>query len=229
MKYVICTLVTVACLLATGCGSWKPFASNESGEEVTLLSDKDLTGWSAYLDDPAVKMEDVWSVEDGMLICKGEPLGYIYTDNKYTSYRLTLDWRWAPGTEPGNSGVLLRVNDEPRAIPRCIEAQLKSGSAGDLYGFHGMKIDGDADRKSMQENHELLGDMVGLKKMAAAEKEPGEWNRYEIVADGPKVTLKINGVLVNEAHDCDVVAGPIGLQSEGGEIHFRNIRLVPIQ
>ena len=38
-------------------------------------------------------------------------------------------------------------------------------------------------------------------------------------------TLKINGELVNKAHGLDVIAGPIGLQSEGGEIHFRNIRI----
>ncbi len=30
-----------------------------------------------------------------------------------------------------------------------------------------------------------------------------------------------------QAHGLDVIAGPIGLQSEGGEIHFRNIRLSP--
>ncbi len=32
----------------------------------------------------------------------------------------------------------------------------------------------------------------------------------------------VNGEKVNEATDCDVTAGAIGLQSEGGEIHFRS-------
>ena len=33
---------------------------------------------------------------------------------------------------------------------------------------------------------------------------------------------------VNEATDCDVLAGSIGLQSEGGEIHFRKIKLTKL-
>ncbi len=51
----------------------------------------------------------------------------------------------APG-KARNSGVLLRINGEPRAIPRSYEAQLRSGDAGDLYGFQGMRLEGDAAR-----------------------------------------------------------------------------------
>ena len=113
-------------------------------------------------------------------------------------------------------------------IPRAIEAQLRSGDAGDLYGFHGMKIDGDPARTKKDSRPELLGDFVGVSKIKAAEKEPGQWNTYDITLSGGNLTVLVNGEKVNEAHDCDVVAGPIGFQSEGGEIHFRNIRLTPI-
>ncbi|MFN3689685.1 MAG: hypothetical protein ACK4UU_02035, partial [Fimbriimonadales bacterium] len=40
---------------------------------IQLFNGRDLTGWKAYLADPNAKMEDVWRVEDGILICKGEP------------------------------------------------------------------------------------------------------------------------------------------------------------
>jgi hypothetical protein len=194
-------------------------------EILDLFNGRDLTGWKAFLVEPGVAMEEVWTVRDNLLICKGEPLGYLYTEKEFTNYRLIVEWRWAPETEPGNSGVLLRVNGEPKAIPRSIEAQLKSGSAGDLYGFHGMKIDGAEDRKSSQAGHELLGDFVGLSKLEANENEPGEWNRYEITVDGPSITASVNGKKLNEASGADVLAGPIGLQSEGGEIHFRKVQL----
>jgi hypothetical protein len=49
---------------------------------IKLFNGRDLTGWKAYLADPNAKMEDVWRVEDGILICKGEPLGYIYTERE---------------------------------------------------------------------------------------------------------------------------------------------------
>lgn len=198
-------------------------------EPIELFNGKNLQGWTCFLDDPNVGMKDVWRVEDGILICKGEPLGYLVTESEWTSFRVIVEWRWAPGTTPGNSGVLFRITGEPRPIPRCIEAQLKSGDAGDLYGFHGVKISGDPARMVSQANHPLVGDMVGVKKIKGNENEPGQWNTYEILVDGPVVIATINGVEVNRAADCDVMAGPIGLQSEGGEIHFRTVRLLPLE
>jgi hypothetical protein len=195
---------------------------------VKLFNGRDLSGWTAVSARPELRMDAVWSVRDGLVVCKGEPLGYIQTDRKFTDFRLEVEWRWAPGQTPGNSGVFLRINGAPRPLPRCLEHQLKSGDAGDLYGFHGMKIDGDPARRVEVKNHELGGDFVGMKKLLANENPPGEWNRAEILADGPKVTTWINGRKVNEAYGCEVVAGPIGLQSEGGEIHFRTVRVTPL-
>ena len=206
-----------------------PTPEPEGPQAIDLFNGSNLEGWSAFLVDPEVKKEEVWSVQDGVLVCKGEPLGYLYTETEHESFDLVVEWRWAPGTEPGNSGVLLRVNGEPMTIPRSIEAQLKSGSAGDLYGFHGMLISGPEDRMTGGEGHELLGDFVGVGKMEANENPPGEWNKYEISLNGSDLSVAVNGKNINSAEDCDVLAGPIGLQSEGGEIHFRTVRLTPIE
>jgi len=205
-----------------------PVPTADAAEPILLFNGKDLGGWSHYLVDPDVGKEDVWSVQDGILVCKGEPLGHLHTTADHTSFELVVEWRWAPGTEPGNSGVLLRVNGEPRAIPRSYEAQLKSGDAGDVYGFWGMSLSGDDSRKREAAGHEMLGDMVGFAKIEGNENPPGEWNRYEIRLDGPSLVVHVNGKKVNEATGADVLAGPIGLQSEGGEIHFRKVELTPI-
>ena len=202
--------------------------TSDAAEPVPLFNGKDLDGWSYFLVDPEVGMDDVWSVQDGLLVCKGEPLGYLYTTTEYTSYELVVEWRWAPGTEPGNSGVLMRINGEPRAIPRSYEAQLQSGNAGDVYGFWGMKLSGDPSRKREAAGHEMLGDMVGFKKIEANENPPGEWNRYEIRLAGPDIVIRVNDKTLNEATGAEVLAGPIGLQSEGGEIHFRKVELTPL-
>ena len=220
------TLFTLLAVAATSL-SCSLFSGAGAGGDTSLFNGRDLDDWGYHLVDPDVKMEDVWSVQDGLLVCKGEPLGYIYTKKSYTSFKLVVEWRWAPGTKPGNSGVLIRINGEPRGIPRSIEAQLASGSAGDLYGFHGMKINGDAGRFRSGKN-DAIGEYTGVGGMTKAEKEPGEWNVYEITADGSRVTAFVNGTKVNEAHDCDVVSGTIGLQSEGGEIHFRQVVMKPI-
>jgi len=84
-------------------------------------------------------------------------------------------------------------------VPRAYEAQLQAGSAGDLYGFWGLPLDGDAARRREAKGHELLGDMVGFRKIEAAEKAEGEWNTYEITLDGPSLVVLVNGKRVNEA------------------------------
>jgi len=203
---------------------------------VSLFNGKDLTGWSHFLVDPKVPAADVWSVRDGVLICKGDPLGYIYTNAEYTSFTLVVEWRWAPGAaaklgKNPNSGVLLRVNGEPKpkGVPRAYEAQLQAGSAGDLYGFWGMPLDGPADRKREAKGHELLGDMNGVRKIEGAEHAEGDWNTYEITLDGPSLVVFVNGKKLNEATASNVMPGRIALQSEGGEIHFRRVELTPIR
>lgn len=197
-----------------------------SSDTIELFNGKNLEGWSHFLVDGTVPREDVWSVEDGVLICQGAPEGYLYTDAAYKNFRLTLDWRWAPGEKPGNSGVLLRIHGPARTfLPQCVEAQLQHGNAGDIWGFYGAAVKGDVDRSVVVEGHSALGDFKGVRKIKDAENPPGEWNRYEIEVSGRHLELRINGMLVNEARELDVLTGPIGLQSEGGEIHFRNIRL----
>ncbi len=210
-----------------------PVASQS--QTIRLFNGQDLSGWSHFLVDPKVPASDVWSVKDGVLVCKGEPLGYLYTNAEYTSFRLVVEWRWAPGAaarlgKVPNSGVLMRVNGEPKpkGVPRAYEAQLQAGNAGDLYGFWGMPLEGAAGRRREAKGHELLGDMVGFSKIEGAEKPEGEWNTYEITLDGPSLVVLVNGKKVNEASGATVMPGRIALQSEGGEVHFRRVEVSPI-
>jgi hypothetical protein len=210
-----------------------PLAAAAEPPAVRLFKGKDLAGWSHFLVDPKVPAADVWSVRDGVLVCKGDPLGYLYTDTEHASFKLVVEWRWAPGAaarlgKTPNSGVLLRVSGAPKAIPRAYEAQLRSGDAGDLYGFWGLPLEGDPARRRESKGHEMLGDMVGFTKAEGAEKAEGEWNVYEITVDGPSLVVLVNGRKVNEAKGAAELPGRIGLQSEGGEIHFRRVELTPI-
>lgn len=219
---------TVSALLASCSPKEEAAITPPAPAAIDLFDGKSLAGWSHVLVEP-VPMADVWSVVDGAIVCKGAPLGYLRTVDSYQDFTLTFEWRWAPGGEPGNSGVLLRIAGEPETfMPKCVEAQLKHGSAGDLWGFYGAAIDGDAARLREVKANPNLGDFKGYAKTADAEKPPGEWNQYEITVSGGSISLKVNGTLVNEAHGLEVVSGPIGFQSEGGEIHFRNLRIQPL-
>jgi hypothetical protein len=199
-----------------------------AAETKSLFDGKSLEGWDFFLQDPDAKLSDVWSVRDGMIICKGNPMGYLATNEKFKDFKLVVEWRWAPGIKPGrrppNSGVLLRITGEKKMLPKCVEAQLMSGSAGDIWAFEGFNVEGDKERSRAPRPG-----MSGLGKIEGAEKELGEWNKYEITLVGDKLTLIVNGKKVNECTGCDQVAGQIGLQSEGAEIHFRKVEVTPIE
>lgn len=190
-------------------------------DEIELFNGKDLTGWNFVLDDPNAKMEDVWTVEDGIIHCKGNPRGYLETKEEYSDFLLTLQWRWKPGTKGGNSGVLLH-SSTPREIgvwPKSIEAQLAAGNAGDIWVI-GTTIEiPDKEKRVQGRRHLNLTD--------GSEKPIGEWNDYEILCKGDEIILKVNGEVVNHATKCSVQKGRICLQSEGAEVQFRNIKLRP--
>ena len=197
----------------------------EKAGEIKLFNGKDFTGWTFYLRDPNAKMEDVWSIDpkEGIIICKGKPNGYIRTVADYTNYILKLEWRFNPGTkQAGNSGVLLRIVGPDKVWPKSVEAQLQSGAAGDFWLIDGARLDTPEERVDKKTPRHRL-------RTKTNEKPIGEWNEYEITCDGDKITLKVNGEVLNEGTNAEVVPGKIGLQSEGAEIHFRNIRLVPLQ
>jgi hypothetical protein len=132
---------------------------------------------------------------------------------------LKLEWRFDPAKGAGNSGVLLRMIGEHKVWPRSVEAQLQSGNAGDFWNIDEFPMKTDPQRTHGR----------NTKKTHFAEYPIGDWNEYEIVVDGGSVILNVNGEELNRAGDVLKTPGKIGLQSEGAEIHLRNIRLAPIR
>jgi Domain of Unknown Function (DUF1080) len=219
---LLASILAAAASLGTPATSEEPAA--KPAQEIRLFNGRDLSGWTFYLADPNAKLGDVWSVDrdQGIIICKGRPLGYIRTLNDYTNYVLRLEWRFNPITkQAGNSGVLLRVTGPDKVWPRCIEAQLQSGEAGDFWLVDGARLNTPAERVDQGTPRHRL-------RTRTNEKPIGEWNQYEITVDGDRIALRVNGELLNEGTGAEEVPGKIALQSEGAEIHFRNIRLTPL-
>ena len=63
---------------------------------------------------------------------------------------------------------------------------------------------------------------------AGCEKPAGEWNEAEIVCQGDRMAVYINGVLQNECSGTNRT-GCIALQSEGGTLEFRNVYLTDVK
>lgn len=189
-------------------------------QQIRLFNGQNLSGWKPYMGDPSINPFRVWSVKNGIIRCEGKPNGYLRTTRIYANYKLHLEWRWPE--EPTNSGVLLHMNGADQIWPTSLEAQLRSGDAGDII------LIGEAvsltvnDAKLTPQDSRYLR-IPGIKP--STEKPAGQWNRYDILCKDGTIELRINGVLQNKGTSASLTSGYICLQSEGSPIEFRNIIL----
>ena len=203
----IFTILSVLLLLS--CAS----KEKEKQNITNLLKGNNLDQWGFILEDSLLTMDDIWSVNEGVLYCSGAVNGYIYTKEDYADYTFSFDWRWPD--EAGNSGVLLHISRPDEIWPVCIEAQLKAENAADLIMMGGTSIKEQSDRTNRRV----------AKLNESNEKTPGEWNSYKIICRSDSIKVFINDVLQNQASQTSVSKGKIGLQSECKPIEFKNIAL----
>jgi len=220
------TLVLAALWLVTGSGPAQSLAVPEFRD---LFNAKDLTGWVNVNTDP-----DTWSVRDGILVCKGQPIGVMRSEKQYENFILHIEWMHME--EGGNSGVFVwsgAVPGEKNRLPDGVEVQMlelgwvklhtKDGQAppeayvsGELFGVGGVK--------TVPENPR--GDRSKSVEMRC--KPRGEWNTYDVVAVDGVIKLSINGKFVNGISQSTQRKGYLCLESEGAEIHFRNIKIMEL-
>lgn len=215
MLFRLCLFVAISFVLVE---ARLAIGAEPAAKPVKLFNGKDLAGWDYHLQDKDVRMEQVWSVRDGVLVCRGKPAGYIVTKrDDFENYALVVEWRW-PG-KGGNNGVLVHTSTpgELGVWPKSLEVQLGAGDAGDFWVI-GTEIDveNEAERRQDRRHLNLTDD---------SEKPLGEWNRMEVTCRGDEVLVKVNGKLVNHATNCSETRGAIALQSEGTPIEFRKVEL----
>jgi hypothetical protein len=194
-----------------------------------LFNGKDLTGWVNVNTDP-----DTWRVEDGLLVCRGQPIGVMRSDRQYENFILHIEWmHMEPG---GNSGVFIWSDARPgerNRLPNGVEVQMleldwpklhqRDGVMpplayvhGELFGVGGVKTVPDTAR--------------GERSMSIENrcKPRGQWNTYDVVAVDGVVKLSVNGKFVNGVSRSSQKKGYLCLESEGAEIRFRNIRIMEL-
>ena len=71
-------------------------------------------------------------------------------------------------------------------------------------------------------------DVLDFRGNGDVESPGGEWTRVECVCAGDRITVIVNGTVVNEATGVVPREGPVLLQCEGSEIFFRKLELHPL-
>ena len=173
----------------------------------TALYNGSTTGWSQA-------GPGGFTNSDGTLTSFGG-LGLLWhSAREYRSYSLKLDWR-AAGDD--NSGVFVGFppsSDPNSAMTNGYEVQIDATDTADkttgaIYGVKG------ADQAARD----------------AALNPPGEWNTFELLVEGERLRVFLNGVQVNDFTNADparsLTSGHIGLQNhgEGDDVSFRNVRV----
>ncbi len=195
--------------------------SGFAAEPLALFNGKNLEGWTFDNNDPKATPESVWSVTEGILVCKGRPPGLMRTLMEYADYELIVEWRWAPDSKPENSGILVHASKPRESFvwPKSIEIQLRHQNAGDFWMIG---------EKLTVTGAEPQG-RCWVKNGESSEKPVGEWNTAKVRCEGDKISVWINGKLMNEGNGLSVTKGAICLMAEGGVVHFRKVELTSIR
>ena len=190
---------------------------------VDLFNGENLEGWKFFVENSAAKPGDVFSVKNGLIHIKGKPFGFMYTENKYSNFRLHVEWKYP--IEGSNSGIFLFLQEPTKELwPNAVECQLCSGRAGDFVLLGGS----DVSEYKAPEGKPRPKFPVVERFVKERENPVGEWNSVDIICKDGNIEVYINGTLQNIGTKSAHSSGYIGLQSEGGDILFRNVRLTPI-
>ena len=200
---------------------------------VSIYSGLDLRDWK-----PEPGHNGHWKATDSILTYDGKSTAKdknLWTEKMYADFRMSIDWRLPGQPVPmpraivlpngddandvdgkprtllipcaGDSGILIRGSEKAQINITC-----NTVGSGEMYGYR-------TDRN--------LPDPVragGIPKLKA-DKPPGEWNRFEILVRGERITVVLNGQTVIDKAELPGLPtrGPIGLQHHGDPLQFSNI------
>lgn len=192
---------------------------------VPIFNGKDLSGWKVD-----GGRSDVWGAADGVLFVEGSRGGWLLTEKDYADFELRFEYKMP---KLGNSGVALRAPLGADPAYAGMEIQLLDDKTW-------------VERYPALKPVQLTGaiyDVVAPSKDAT--KPAGEWSTMRIVAQGRKVLVELNGMVIVDANlddhkdrvkedtekklrahpGLERMTGRLGFQSHDGRVEFKNVRV----
>jgi len=179
-----------------------------------LVDGRSLDGWEG---NPAL-----WRVENGVLV--GSSDGHPITENTFLIYRQSFSdfvLEAEVRLRNHNSGIQFRsqVRPGPGWVVTGYQADFSDAGEKSAWGnFYEEKGRGRAVMKTADE-----GWQIGRRVF-----KPGDWNHYEILAQGRRIRLTLNGTVTIDTTDDQAASGVIALQLHAGpamRVEFRNLRI----
>ena len=210
--------VLVGLLLGLRAGA----AEQEEGF-ASLFNGKDLAGWIyGKRGQGENKAGKGYQVENGVLYCTAQDGGNLYTEKEYADFVLRFEFKLA---QNANNGLGIRAPLEGDSAYVGMELQILDNT-GPAYT-----------KLRPVQYHGSIYDVVAAKREYL--KPLGEWNVQEVIAKGPRITVKLNGEIIVDANLDEVTdpavlkkhpglknaKGHIGFLGHGTRVEFRNIRI----
>jgi hypothetical protein len=182
-----------------------------------LFNGKNLDGWRLM-----GGVGPGYVIEDGKIVCPSDGGGNLFTEKEYANFVLRLEFKLSEG---GNNGIGLRAPYQGDAAYQGMEIQVLDDPAPVYESIQPAQHCGSI--------YEVFAAKQG------ALKPTGEWNAYEITANGRRLSVRLNGTLIVDA-DLDTVEDPrvlkrhpglaratghIGFLGHKSHVEFRNVRL----
>tara|TARA_R110002049_G_scaffold285698_4_gene466938 strand:+ start:49746 stop:50579 length:834 start_codon:yes stop_codon:yes gene_type:complete len=200
---------------------------------VRLFNGTDLDGWSGQ--------PDCWTVRDGAIESTGKGKArnwLIHQGLAPADFELRLQFRF----QKGNSGVQVRSKDIGDWQVRGYQVEIANHDVMGLWHHSLMSPDEPiqktrkhlataGQRVLIRKDATKTVDLFGSPEHIQSNCHDGEWNELVVIARGPRLIQKINGVVFSDLTDHQTGfasrAGVIAFQDHGkGTIAaFRNIRI----
>lgn len=199
MTWMAGVVMAAGALTAAECLSQAPALNKERETGFTpLFNGKDLSGFCGAT--------NLFYVENGELTFREGKKNYgnLMTEKKYSDFILRLEFKLTPN---GNNGIGIRASDIAKDAA--------------YYGMEIQVLDNSGDLKQKLRDDQYHGSIYGVVAAERGQLLPvGQWNREEIRAIGPHITVALNGAIILDA-DISKVAKPTPDNEEHPGLHNR--------
>ena len=145
--FLVSIALIASLVIIGGCSSVKtnPGSTKTVGaKSISLFNGKNLDGWYKFVKGrgTGIDPKNVFTVQNGLIQISGEEYGCITTNEEYSDYKLTVEFKWGPRTfaprvdKARDNGILLHSTGEDGGYSGTwmysIECQIIEGGTGDF-------------------------------------------------------------------------------------------------
>jgi hypothetical protein len=184
---------------------------------ILLFNGRDLTGWDGD--------SRIWSVEQGAIIGSSDKFSpelntFLIHSRPYSDFLLTAEVK----LRNNNSGIQFRSQQLPGPGWIVSGYQADFSEAGDRSAWGNFYEERGRGRAVMRTQDE--GWLKGQKLY-----RKGDWNRIDVLAQGSRIRVSLNGQVTIDTTDSKASSGIIAIQLHRGDpmrVECRNLKLKPL-